>query len=294
MGDQARTQIEQHSANQVTLMEAVLDISDLKVSVAGKPILKGITLRVKPGEVHAIMGPNGSGKSTLSYALAGHPLYNITEGSAMFAGVDLLSLAPHERAKLGIFLAFQYPQEIQGLNMGHFLFSMAKARDPTLSPLTFKKLLDSAVETLGFDKKFLERHLNVGFSGGEKKRAEVLQLLLAKPSLALLDETDSGLDVDSLRIVSQAVNTLRGPNFGCVVITHYPRILQYLKPDVVHVLVDGKIVKTGGHELAHEIEISGYASFGEPVSKPVSKPVGPGSFGSGGEGAGNLSRGDAA
>lgn len=255
--------------DQLAITQPVLDIRDLKVSVAGKSILNGITLSIKPGEVHALMGPNGSGKSTLSYALAGHPLYKITGGSATFGGVDILSLAPHERARLGLFLAFQYPQEIQGLNMGHFLFSMAKARNPTLSPIAFKKLLDESISTLGFDKKFLERHLNVGFSGGEKKRAEVLQLMLSNPTIALsdptialLDETDSGLDVDSLRIVSQAVNSLRGPAFSCLVITHYPRILQYLKPDVVHVMVNGSIVKTGSEDLAHDIERSGYTSYG--------------------------------
>lgn len=247
---------------QVCLTQLILEVKDLRVSVAGKSILNGINICIKPGEIHCLMGPNGSGKSTLSYALAGHPLYSITDGHALLNGKDVLSIPAHERAKQGLFLAFQYPQEIQGLNMGHFLFSMAKARDPTLSPLKFKTMLDQVVQTLGFDTRFLERQLNVGFSGGEKKRAEILQLLLSKPTLAVLDETDSGLDVDSLRIVSKAVNTLRGPEFGCLIITHYPRILEHITPDVVHIMIDGKIVQTGGEDLAHDIEKNGYASFG--------------------------------
>ncbi|MEK6959928.1 MAG: Fe-S cluster assembly ATPase SufC [Nanoarchaeota archaeon] len=239
-----------------------LEIKDLKVSVAGKSILDGVTLTIKSDEVHALMGPNGSGKSTLSYALAGHPRYKIDGGTARLDGKDILSLPPHERAIAGMFLAFQHPQEIQGLNMGHFLFSIAKARDTSLSPVKFKQRIDSALRTLGIDKKFLERQLNVGFSGGEKKRAEVLQLILSEPSLAILDETDSGLDVDSLRVVSTAVNSMRSPKFCALVITHYPHILQHLKPDVVHVLVKGKIAATGGSELANKIEKEGYAAFG--------------------------------
>ena len=247
---------------QVALAENVLAIKDLTVSVQGKAILNGVSLTIQSGEVHALMGPNGSGKSTLSYVVAGHPKYKVESGSITFNGTDVLALPPHERAKLGIFLAFQYPQEIQGVNMGHFLFSIAKARNASLGPVAFKKSLDKAIETLGMDRKFLERQLNVGFSGGEKKRAEVLQLLLSNPTLAILDETDSGLDVDSLRIVSSAVNSMRGPTFSALVITHYPRILTYLKPDVVHVFVGGKIVATGGPDLANQIEKDGYKQFG--------------------------------
>lgn len=239
-----------------------IQITNLKVSVAGKTVLNGINLTIKPGEIHALMGPNGSGKSTLAYALAGHPRYKIEAGHAIFDGKDILSIPVHERARLGLFLAFQYPQEIPGLNLGHFLFSMAKARLGTLSPISFKKELDLAVARIGMDKKFLERQLNLGFSGGEKKRAEVLQMVLAKPSLAILDETDSGLDVDSLSVVAEAVNSLKGPGFSALVITHFPRILDHLKPDVVHILVDGKIVATGGHEMAARIERTGYKSFG--------------------------------
>ncbi|MFQ5620281.1 MAG: Fe-S cluster assembly ATPase SufC, partial [Candidatus Nanoarchaeia archaeon] len=188
--------------------------------------------------------------------------YKVVSGDIMFNGESILALSPDERARKGVFLAFQYPQEISGLNMGHFLYQMAKSRDSNLSPMEFRKDLNLAVEKLGFDKSFLDRDLNVGFSGGEKKRAETLQLLLSKPKLAVLDETDSGLDVDSLKIVSDAVNSLRGKEFSALVITHYPRILQYLKPDVVHVFVNGKIVKSGGADLAHEIEANGYTSYG--------------------------------
>lgn len=246
---------------QQTVMET-LEVKNLRVSVEGKIILDGVTLTIKPGEVHALMGPNGSGKSTLSYVLAGHPKYTVESGEILLNGENILEMSPDERSRKGVFLAFQYPQEIAGLNTGHFLFQLAKAREPNLSPLDFRKQLNEAVEKLGFDKKFLERELNVGFSGGEKKRAETLQLMLSKPKLAVLDETDSGLDVDSLRIVSEAVNSLKGPSFSALVITHYPRILQYLKPDHVHVMVKGKLVKSGGPELANEIEASGYSAYG--------------------------------
>ena len=247
---------------QTTVMQ-VLEIKDLVVSVEGKKILDGVSLTIKAGEIHALMGPNGSGKSTLSYVIAGHPKYKVESGQIIFNGEDILKLSPDERARKGVFLAFQYPQEISGLNTSHFLYQMAKARDSELSPMTFRVKLNEAVATLGFDKSFLERDLNVGFSGGEKKRAETLQLLLAKPKLAVLDETDSGLDVDSLKIVSDAVNSLRGDNFSALVITHYPRILQYLKPDVVHVFMDGKIVQSGGADLAHNIEAQGYGGRNE-------------------------------
>lgn len=244
-----------------------LEIKDLKVSVAGRPILDGVTLTIKPGEVHALMGPNGSGKSTLSYALAGHPRYKIDGGTALLDGKNLLSMPAHERAKAGLFLAFQQPQEIQGLNLGRFLFSLAKARDQSLSPARFKQRLDKALETMGMDKRFLERQLNVGFSGGEKKRAEVLQLILSDPKIAILDETDSGLDVDSLKVVSTAVNSIKGAGFSALVITHYPHILAHLNPDIVHVLVNGRIAATGGPELADQIEKDGYKAYGGADAK---------------------------
>ena len=239
----------------------MIEIKDLKVTIEGKTILDGVSLTINPGEVHALMGPNGSGKSTLSYVIAGHPKYKVESGDILFEGESILELSPDERVKKGVFLAFQYPQEIKGLNMSHFLFQMAKAKNPSLSPLDFRKDLNAAVEQLGFDKSFLDRQLNVWFSGGEKKRAETLQLLLNKPKLAVLDETDSGLDVDSLKIVSEAVNSLRGPEFSALVITHYPRILSYLKPDKVHVFVKGKIVAEGGPEFANQIETEGYEKY---------------------------------
>ena len=247
---------------QTTVSQHVLEIKDLKVRVEGKLILDGVSLVIKAGEVHALMGPNGSGKSTLSYVLAGHPKYKVESGEIIFNGENVLAMKPDERARKGIFLAFQYPQEIPGINTSHFLYQMAKAKQPSLSPLEFRKQLTAAAEQLGFDKSFLDRALNVGFSGGEKKRAETLQLLLAKPQFAVLDETDSGLDVDSLRIVSNAIQSLRGPAFSALVITHYPRILHYLKPDVVHVFVNGKIVRSGDASVAQEIERDGYKAYG--------------------------------
>ena len=239
-----------------------LEIQDLYVSVEGKEILKGLTLTLQPGKVHALMGPNGAGKSTLSYALLGHPKYKITKGKILLDGKDVLQLPPDERAKLGLFLAFQYPTEIPGVNVFQFLLSLAKVKNPKRSPLEFKKQLSQYLETLGLPSNFAERQLNVGFSGGEKKRAEVLQMLVAQPSFAILDETDSGLDVDSLKTVAKAINALRGPGFGALVITHYPRILKHLKPDHVHVLIDGRIVKSGSHELVAEIDEKGYVPLG--------------------------------
>lgn len=235
-----------------------LEVKNLHVSVEGKKILNGISLVVNPGEVHALMGPNGSGKSTLSYVLAGHPKYKIESGDILIDGKSILELSPDERAKLGMFLAFQHPFEIQGVGLSKFLFTLAKLKNDKLSFMDFKKQLDENLSLLGVGKSFIERDVNVGFSGGEKKRAEVLQLLTIKPSLAVLDEMDSGLDIDSLQLLSKAVNALRTPEFSCLVITHYQRMLNYLKPDFVHVLVDGKIVASGNFQLALDIEKDGY------------------------------------
>src|SRR3990172_3724281 len=206
-----------------------LEIKDVHVSIDGKQILKGISLVVNPGEVHALMGPNGSGKSTLSYVLAGHPKYKIEKGDILVDGKSIINLKPDERAKLGLFLAFQHPLEIAGVSFSKFLFTLAKAKNNKLSIVEFKKNLDSSLSLLGVDKSFIDREVNVGFSGGEKKRAEILQLLTMKPQLAVLDEMDSGLDVDSLQLLSKAVSALRSPDFGVLVITHYQRLLNYLK-----------------------------------------------------------------
>lgn len=235
-----------------------LEIRDLHVSIEGREILKGISLVVNPGEVHALMGPNGSGKSTLSYVLAGHPKYRITKGDVLVDGKSILKLSPDERAKLGLFLAFQHPLELQGLGLSKLLFTLAKIKEPQLSFIAFKKQLGVSLSLVGVGNSFIERDVNVGFSGGEKKRAEVLQLLTAKPQLAVLDEMDSGLDVDSMQVLSKAIDGLRSPAFSCLVITHYQRLLNYLKPDFVHVLVDGKIVASGNAQLALDVEKRGY------------------------------------
>ncbi len=235
-----------------------LEIKDLHVSVDGKSILKGISLVVNPGEVHALMGPNGSGKSTLSYVLAGHPKYEVEKGDILINGKSILALASDERAKLGVFLGFQNPLSIQGVGYSKLLYTLAKTKNDKLSIVDFKKKLDENLEVLNLDKSFVERDVNVDFSGGEKKRAEVLQLLTLKPELAILDEMDSGLDVDSLQVLSKAVGALRSPDFSALIITHYQRLLNYLKPDVVHIISDGKIVSTGDKNLALEIEKKGY------------------------------------
>ena len=247
----------------------MLSIRNLHIAVENKSIVKGIDLTINPGEVHAIMGPNGSGKSTLVSTLMGHPGYEITGGSVDFHGENLLEMEPHERAQAGLFLAFQYPKEIAGVTLRSFLFAaykaQMKARNPdtnVASPIKFKALLEEKMEELKMDPAFAERFVNQGFSGGEKKKAEVLQMHILQPHLALLDETDSGLDVDALKIVAEGVNALRGsPEFSCLLVTHYARILGYIHPDHVHVMVDGKIVKSGDAAFAKELEEEGYEQY---------------------------------
>lgn len=236
-----------------------LKIENLHISREGKEIVKGISLEVKPGEVHALMGPNGSGKSTLANALMGHPKYRITSGKIFVDEKDITELPPNERAKTGLFLSMQYPPEIPGVTLSSFLRTAVNAlRDTKLTVLAFHKLLKEKMAELKMDPAFSRRHLNEGFSGGEKKRAEILQMTLLEPKYAVLDETDSGLDVDALKVVTDGINTLRGPGLGILLITHYTRILKYVTPDKVHVLKDGKIVKVGGQELADLIENEGF------------------------------------
>ncbi len=234
-------------------------IEHLHASVEGKEILQGVDLVVRRGEVHALMGPNGSGKSTLANTIMGHPRYKVTEGRILFHGQDIVGLSPDQRARMGLFLAFQYPIGVPGVVMGNFLRAALKARRQEDVPVReFRKLLDETLDLLKMDPEFVRRYVNEGFSGGEKKRAEVLQMALLRPELAVLDETDSGLDIDALKTVAEGINAIRGPELGVLLITHYQRILNYIKPDVVHVLYQGRIIKTGGPELAHELERQGY------------------------------------
>jgi Fe-S cluster assembly ATP-binding protein len=242
----------------------VLRIEGLTAEIDGKPILQGIDLEVPDGELHAIMGPNGSGKSTLSYVLSGREGYEITGGSVTFNGADLLAMEPEARAAAGVFLAFQYPVELPGVGNANFLRTALNALrrhrgEPEVDAMQFLKLARARMKELSMPEDMLKRGVNVGFSGGEKKRNEVLQMALLLPKLAILDETDSGLDIDALKIVSDGVNALRGPAFSALIITHYQRLLDYIVPDRVHVLMAGRIVKSGGPELAHELEAQGYA-----------------------------------
>lgn len=241
----------------------MLEIKDLHANINGKEILKGINLSVKPGEVHAIMGPNGSGKSTLSNVLVGHPAYEVTKGSVTFDGKDLLSLSPEDRSHEGLFLSFQYPVEIPGVSMVNFMRAAVNEQRkykglPTLTASEFLKLMRQKREIVELDSKLANRSVNEGFSGGEKKRNEIFQMAMLEPKLSILDETDSGLDIDALRIVAEGVNKLKTPDTSCIVITHYQRLLDYIKPDIVHVLYKGRIVKTAGPELALELEEKGY------------------------------------
>ena len=240
-----------------------LVIKDLHVSVKEAEILKGVSLVVKSGEIAALMGPNGSVKSTLSYVLMGHPDYQVTKGSVTLDGQDLLQLPPNERAKLGIFLSFQYPAEISGVSVANFLRTAYNSVKGTeISPLEFRKMLKNKMELLHVDDRFAERYLNEGFSGGEKKRNEILQMAVLQPRLAILDETDSGLDIDALRTVANGVNQIFNKDMALLVITHYQRLLNYIKPHRVHVMLDGRIVKSGGAELVEQLEAKGYAEFG--------------------------------
>jgi Fe-S cluster assembly ATP-binding protein len=242
-----------------------LIVRNLHVSIEGKEILKGLDLTLPKGEVHAIMGPNGTGKSTLAYTLMGHPSYEVTDGEVIFKGQNVLELEPDERARLGMFLAFQYPVSIPGVTVANFLRTAINARRRAVNPEDkgvpipeFRKMLKEKMSLLKVDQAFAGRYLNEGFSGGEKKRAEVLQMAVLKPEIAILDETDSGLDIDALKVVSEGVNTLRGAEIGILVITHYQRILNYIKPDVVHVMMNGRIVQSGGADLALRLEEQGY------------------------------------
>ena len=241
----------------------MLEIKDLHASINGKEILKGINLNIKKGEVHAIMGPNGSGKSTLSSVLVGNPAFEVTKGSVTFGGKDLLALSPEDRSHEGLFLSFQYPVEIPGVSMVNFMRAAVneKRKYEGLAPLTaseFLKLMREKRAVVELDNKLANRSVNEGFSGGEKKRNEIFQMAMLEPKLSILDETDSGLDIDALRIVAEGVNKLKTPETSCIVITHYQRLLDYIKPDIVHVLYTGRIVKTAGPELALELEKRGY------------------------------------
>lgn len=240
----------------------LLDIRNLHVSVEGKEILKGVDLEIEPGKVHALMGRNGSGKTTLSYTLMGHPKYQVTQGEVIFRGQDILKLKPEERARLRMFLAFQYPTAIPGVSVGNFLRASLKAvRGADVPIKEFRTLLKEKMTLLEMPDSLLGRYVNDGFSGGEKKRLEILQMAVLEPELAILDETDSGLDIDALSIVAQGINLLRNSNRGMLVITHYQRLLNYIKPDYVHVLQNGKIIKSGGPELALQLESEGYENI---------------------------------
>ena len=244
----------------------MLEIRNLHASVEGKEILKGVDLKVGPGEVHALMGPNGAGKSTLAAVLTGRPGYEVTEGTVLYKGQDLLNMSPEERAWAGLFLSFQYPVEIPGVTITAFMKAAVNAKrkatgEPELKAAEFLKLMKEKMALVQMKADFAKREVNVGFSGGEKKRNEIFQMALLEPSLALLDETDSGLDVDALKIVADGVNALRSPERSAIIVTHYHKLLEYVQPDFVHVLKEGRIVKTGGRELVDAIEAKGFDQF---------------------------------
>ncbi|MFN2526793.1 MAG: Fe-S cluster assembly ATPase SufC [Actinomycetota bacterium] len=249
------------------MTENLLQIEDLHVEVEGREILKGLTLNVAKGEVHAMMGPNGSGKSTLAYVLTGRPGYEVTTGKVLYRGEDVLDLPPDERAKRGIFLAFQYPTEVPGVSVVNFLRTAYNAMHPEgeKSAMAFRMYLQEKIDLLEIPSELVDRYVNQGFSGGEKKRNEILQMAVLEPELAILDETDSGLDIDALKHVSAGVNKLAGPQVGILLITHYQRLLNYIRPDQVHVLLDGRIVQSGGFELAERLEAEGYTGFAKEV-----------------------------
>lgn len=239
-----------------------LEIKNLHASINGEPILKGVTLDVELGKVHALMGPNGSGKSTLASVLMGSPKYEVTQGQIILDGENITESSPDQRAKLGLFLSFQYPAEITGVTLSNFLRTARNAvKDEKLDVLQFHKLLKEKMEELNIDSAFTKRYLNEGFSGGEKKRAEILQMSILEPKYSILDECDSGLDINSIKIVGEGVNKMRGPKKGILIITHYYRILKYLTPDFVHILVNGQIVESGGKELAENIEANGFDNY---------------------------------
>jgi Fe-S cluster assembly ATP-binding protein len=249
-----------------------LEIKDLHVSIAESEIIRGLSLSIPRGEVHAIMGPNGSGKSTLAKVIAGHPDYTVTSGEVLVDGESILELAPDERARKGIFMAFQYPSEIPGVTIANFLRAAVQARLPDgeeLEATDYYALLYEKMDLLEIPRAFTSRSVNEGFSGGEKKRCEILQMAMLEPSYAVLDETDSGLDIDALKIVANGVNALRGPSRGILLITHYQRLLNYIVPDHVHVMVHGRIVRSGGKELALELEEKGYESIREHAAEPA-------------------------
>ncbi|HAA6728316.1 TPA_asm: ABC transporter ATP-binding protein [Listeria monocytogenes] len=240
---------------------ATLKIQDLHVEIEGKEILKGVNLEISTGEIHAIMGPNGTGKSTLSSAIMGHPKYEVTQGTITLDGEDVLEMEVDERARAGLFLAMQYPSEISGVTNAEFIRAAINSRreeGDEIPVMQFIRKLDAKMDILDMDEEMAERYLNEGFSGGEKKRNEILQLLMIEPKLAILDEIDSGLDIDALKVVSKGVNEMRGEGFGCLIITHYQRLLNYITPDFVHVMMQGKVVKEGGPELAKRLEAEGY------------------------------------
>ncbi|WP_421381171.1 Fe-S cluster assembly ATPase SufC [Bacillus salacetis] len=240
---------------------STLTIKDLHVEIEGKEILKGVNLEIKGGEIHAVMGPNGTGKSTLSSAIMGHPKYEVTKGSITFDGEDVLEMEVDERARVGLFLAMQYPSEISGVTNADFLRSAINSRreeGQEISLMKFIRTMDSNMEELEMDPEMAQRYLNEGFSGGEKKRNEILQMMMIQPKIAILDEIDSGLDIDALKIVSKGINKMRGEDFGCLIITHYQRLLNYITPDKVHVMMQGRVVKSGGPELAKRLESEGY------------------------------------
>ena len=251
---------------------SVLEVKDLHVTVEGKEILKGVNLKMSTGEIHAIMGPNGTGKSTLSSTIMGDPAYKITKGDILLNGKSIIDLPVDERARMGLFLAMQYPQEIPGVTNAEFVKSAINARRPKDDPIPlmdFIKRLDETLETLDMSEEMADRYLNEGFSGGEKKRNEIMQMMMIRPEFAILDEIDSGLDIDALKVVSRGVNQMRGDNFGSLIITHYQRLLNYIVPDYVHVMMDGQLVKTGGPDLAIRLEKEGYAKLRDELGLDI-------------------------
>ena len=251
---------------------SVLEVKDLHVTVEGKEILKGVNLKMPTGEIHAIMGPNGTGKSTLSSTIMGDPAYKITKGDILLNGKSIIDLPVDERARMGLFLAMQYPQEIPGVTNAEFVKSAINARRPKDDPIPlmdFIKRLDETLETLDMSEEMADRYLNEGFSGGEKKRNEIMQMMMIRPEFAILDEIDSGLDIDALKVVSRGVNQMRGDDFGSLIITHYQRLLNYIVPDYVHVMMDGQLVKTGGPDLAIRLEKEGYAKLRDELGLDI-------------------------